>query len=499
VRSPDEPNDADDRELGRLIRSARPRVPEGFAGRVAQGIAARRQRSSRRWLVGGGAALVAAAAAVTIALSTTSAPAGGACRIIVNDSAPRRAIDGSRIDVRAGETVRFECGESASVVLEGPASAEPRGRELHLRRGKARIAGTAAVATTWARVAGTDADTLVDVQHLTEEDDMTKTSFIVSGLAGSVLTVTVVAGYAALKPPEPGRTLRAGEAVAISSEKPLEVAALHAASPEEPGPSAAGSHMARQADARSDSRPAGGSGAVEPMVSATAEPECGGTNESGVAECDPAGCGGCAGCEDCGGCTGMNCGDCPDCAGAMGRAASVEHPERVDVEISGSPSMGKSTARVTIIEFGDFQCQFCEQAMSTVHELAELYPDDVRIVFKQFPMPGHRHAFLAAEASLAAREQGKFWEMHDLLYANRERLDRGSIHAFARELGLDLGRFERALDEHTYADEVKRDVADATAARITGVPTFLINGRVVAGSRPLEFFKEIVEEELRQP
>lgn len=177
----------------------------------------------------------------------------------------------------------------------------------------------------------------------------------------------------------------------------------------------------------------------------------------------------------------------------------AEHPpvpERAELQIAEAPSMGPANAKVTIVELVDFQCPFCEKAVATIHDLAALYPDDVRIVVKNMPLPGHRLARGAAIAALAADRQGKYWEMHEMLFSNQERLDAASLVAHARTLGLDTARFERDLADPAIAAVVDADLAEATDKGFQGVPSFTINGRVVVGALPLENLRAVVDEEL---
>jgi protein-disulfide isomerase len=115
---------------------------------------------------------------------------------------------------------------------------------------------------------------------------------------------------------------------------------------------------------------------------------------------------------------------------------------------------------------------------------------------KNFPLPGHKQAHLAAQAALAAGEQGKYGEMRDLLLANQDDLGRAALESYAQKLDLDLARFRRALDDKRFAAQVDRDVEEGKAAGLTGVPAFVINGRAILGARPLEEMKKIVDEEL---
>jgi protein-disulfide isomerase len=134
----------------------------------------------------------------------------------------------------------------------------------------------------------------------------------------------------------------------------------------------------------------------------------------------------------------------------------------------------------------------------TVKQLFEAYPDKIRLVVKNYPYKYRDYSRIAAAASLAAREQGKYWEMHDLLLERSPHLDRASLLEYATELGLDLARFTAAIDSDQFAAEIDRDIQLAESIDLYNTPTFYINGRQVVGERPLAFFQKIIDEELQQ-
>ncbi|MEO8185282.1 MAG: thioredoxin domain-containing protein [Deltaproteobacteria bacterium] len=151
----------------------------------------------------------------------------------------------------------------------------------------------------------------------------------------------------------------------------------------------------------------------------------------------------------------------------------------------GAPSFGPEDAKVTIVEFSDFQCPYCARAADVVHKIKERYADKVRFVFRQFPLPMHPDAHLAAEASLAAQRQGKFWEFHDLLFANQQALSREALEGYARQLKLNVSDVQRALDGQTEKAAVDADVSLGEGVQVNGTPTLFINGKRVAN--PTEF------------
>jgi protein-disulfide isomerase len=161
-----------------------------------------------------------------------------------------------------------------------------------------------------------------------------------------------------------------------------------------------------------------------------------------------------------------------------------------------SPSFGPKTAKVTIVEWSDFECPFCSRVTPTLKQIKETYGKDVRVLFRHQPLPFHSNAKLAAEASMAANEQGKFWEYHDKLFANQKALDRASLEKYAQELGLDMSRFKAALDSGKFRAKVEADASAGSAAGANGTPTFFINGREMVGAQPFDSFKRAIDEEL---
>jgi protein-disulfide isomerase len=146
--------------------------------------------------------------------------------------------------------------------------------------------------------------------------------------------------------------------------------------------------------------------------------------------------------------------------------------------LAGAPAaLGPETAKVTIVEFSDFQCPYCAQAHETVRQLRERYPEQVRVVFRHFPLAFHEHARLAAQAALAAHAQGKFWPYHDRLFERQNALDRKSLDTYAQDLGLDVALFKKSLDENAYDAQVEADLALGRSVRVDGTPTMFINGK----------------------
>ena len=148
---------------------------------------------------------------------------------------------------------------------------------------------------------------------------------------------------------------------------------------------------------------------------------------------------------------------------------------------------------MTVVIFSDFECGFCSRSEATLRALADQYGTRVRFAFKNHPLPMHPSARLAARAALAAGEQGKFWEYHDALFAHQDALDPASLERRARDLGLDVDRFRRAMADPRTDAAIDADEAEATRLGVTGTPTFFVNGRRLIGAQPLVKFQANVE------
>ncbi len=168
------------------------------------------------------------------------------------------------------------------------------------------------------------------------------------------------------------------------------------------------------------------------------------------------------------------------------------------VEVGESPVKGGKQAKVTIVEFSEFQCPFCSRVGPTLKQIADTYKDDVRFVFKHMPLEFHPNAMPAAMATFAAHEQGKFWEMHDLLFANQQSLDRETFDKHAAALHLDMGKFKAAIDGAHGKSAVEADKQLAGTVGASGTPTFFINGRKFRGAQPFDNFKTVIDEEIKK-
>lgn len=177
-------------------------------------------------------------------------------------------------------------------------------------------------------------------------------------------------------------------------------------------------------------------------------------------------------------------------ASIMARAPEhVIHAEApdaiVDVPLDDAPTRGSDRAPVTIVLFGDFECPYSVKAEATLRELAKAQPNKVKIAFRHKPLPFHHHARLAAKASLAAERQGRFWQYHDVLLGHRDALERTDLERYASEVGLDVARFGRDLDDPALEARIAADERRADALDVRGTPTSFVNGRRVSGAQPM--------------
>lgn len=173
-------------------------------------------------------------------------------------------------------------------------------------------------------------------------------------------------------------------------------------------------------------------------------------------------------------------------------------PPRFEVAATG-PALGPESAPVTIVEFSDFECPFCLRIHPTLKQVMEDYDGRVRLVFRQFPLNAlHPHAQKAAEASLCANEQGKFWEMHDAMFDNPRQLSVSDLKLRAAEIGLDLRAFETCLDTGEFAEQVAADVAAGRALGVSGTPALFINGRYLSGAQPFDVIARVIDDELQR-
>lgn len=163
------------------------------------------------------------------------------------------------------------------------------------------------------------------------------------------------------------------------------------------------------------------------------------------------------------------------------------------------PSWGPENAKVTIVEFADFECPYCRQWYTNVYEqLYRNYSTQVRFVYRDFPLSFHANAQPAANAANCAGAQGKYWEYFRLLYADPRGLGGAMYQAYAEEVGLNMASFNSCVSSNKYAGEIDLDMQDAQKLGVNGVPAFFVNDRLISGLQPYETFRDAIEAELNE-
>ncbi len=183
--------------------------------------------------------------------------------------------------------------------------------------------------------------------------------------------------------------------------------------------------------------------------------------------------------------------------GAPPRRPSGPDPAReYKIELGSAPVRGKSNAKVTIVEWSDFQCPFCNRVGPTLEQIEKEYGDSVRIAFKHLPLDIHPEARGAHAAAEAAHRQGKFWAMHDRIFANQRDLRVETLEGYAKEIGLDLDRYRKDVASADVRKAIEADLEQAQKLGVTGTPAFFINGRNLSGAQPFPNFKRVIDEAL---
>jgi protein-disulfide isomerase len=174
-------------------------------------------------------------------------------------------------------------------------------------------------------------------------------------------------------------------------------------------------------------------------------------------------------------------------------------PVRTEIPTAGHPSKGPANAAVTIVEFADFECPFCGGLHPTLKQVERAYPDKVRFVFRQFPLVNsHPNAQKAAEASLCANEQQRFWEFHDAMYGNQMELGVPALKQRAVTLRMNAAAFNTCLDSGKHAETIRKDQEEARKLGVSSTPTTFINGRLLSGNQPFTVIRDVIEDELKR-
>ncbi len=160
-------------------------------------------------------------------------------------------------------------------------------------------------------------------------------------------------------------------------------------------------------------------------------------------------------------------------------------------------STGPENAKVTLVEISDFQCPYCERHVATMDQIMKDYAGKVRRVWINFPLTSiHPYAMKAAEASECAGEQGKFWEMHDKIFANQSAITVDDLKGYAQDLGLNTSKFNSCLDDSKYASKIQQQMQAAQASGVSGTPGTFVNNELVKGAYPYDTFKQLIDAEL---
>jgi protein-disulfide isomerase len=173
-------------------------------------------------------------------------------------------------------------------------------------------------------------------------------------------------------------------------------------------------------------------------------------------------------------------------------------PSARNVDPGSGPVMGPKNAKVTIVEFSDFQCPYCGRVEPTLKQIFDTYKGDVRLVWRNEPLSFHPNALPAAKAAMAAHKQGKFWAMHELMFAHQPELSEAKYEEWAKQIGLDVGRWKKDKESPEIKAQIDKDTAYAQEVGANGTPAFFINGKFISGAMPFETFKAIMDEQVQK-
>jgi protein-disulfide isomerase len=181
-----------------------------------------------------------------------------------------------------------------------------------------------------------------------------------------------------------------------------------------------------------------------------------------------------------------------------GRPNRPEANKVYDVGIGEAPVKGNENAVVTIVEWSDFQCPFCSRVSPTLDQIEKEYGDKVRVAFKHNPLPNHDKAPAAHAASEAAHRQGKFWEMHDMIFANQRDISDKVLEGYARTMGLDMDQYSRDIADDDIKKRIADDLRQGRELGVSGTPSFFINGKFLSGAQPFANFKRMIDDAIKK-
>lgn len=189
----------------------------------------------------------------------------------------------------------------------------------------------------------------------------------------------------------------------------------------------------------------------------------------------------------------------PDTNSQPSPTPSNQEERIVQFEITKNDHVrGDFNAPITLVEFSDFECPFCARHFPTLNKILDDYNGKVRLVYKHFPLEFHPNAQKAAEASECADEQGKFWEYHDKLFENYQKYSSDNFKQWAKDLGLNIGKFNDCLDSGKFSQKIKDDYQEGLQKGVNGTPATFVNGQLVSGALPYDSFKQIIDNSLNQ-
>lgn len=186
--------------------------------------------------------------------------------------------------------------------------------------------------------------------------------------------------------------------------------------------------------------------------------------------------------------------------GATVGGGAKKNPDNISGEnqsafLEGAPVKGSKNAPVQVVEFADFQCPFCREAAGVLTGVFAKFPEDIYLQYRHFPIEReHPFAVVAAEASMCANFQGKFWEYHDILFQNQGDLSPSALNGYARNIGLDMTAFAQCVKERVAAPLAQKDFNDGLALGVKATPTFFINGRKIEGVLPAKMWEQLIRE-----